>query len=176
MAYKQKGWSAFTKDEKLMNEWAKLGRKEAAKSGDYTPQTVQPVKEAHPQSLKPKKETFETGAKKDTRKILNATGKLANEFIGEKYGKPGKRFPKRKEDSPMKKMDPPETQAKIKKMILSGLDKGKSDKEIMKKINSMASGDIEYTYNRDLKKVKTRKMKTGGMGFEGESETDPDKG
>ena len=78
--------------------------------------------------------------------------------------------------SAFQKLDPPETQAKIKKMILSGLDKGKSDKDIMKKINSMSSGDIEYTYNRDKRKVKTRRIKTGGMGFEGELETDPDKG
>lgn len=47
--------SAMKKDEKLMNQFAKLGRKEAAKSGNYKPQTVQPVKEARPQSLKPKK-------------------------------------------------------------------------------------------------------------------------
>ena len=78
--------------------------------------------------------------------------------------------------SHMYKLDPPETQTKIKKMILSGIDKGKSDKEIMKNINSMSSGDIEYTYNRDKKQVKTRKINTGGMGFEGEEETDPDKG
>ena len=77
MAFKMKGWSAFTKktDEKLMNEWAKLGRKEAAKSGDYTPQTVQPVKEAHPQSLKPKKEKMLTGAAEGAAEFIKGNRK-----------------------------------------------------------------------------------------------------
>lgn len=77
--------------------------------------------------------------------------------------------------SPKKKLkaDPPETQAKIKKMILSGIEKGKDDRDIMKKINSMSSGNVEYTYNRNTKKVKVRKK--GSSGFEGELETDPDK-
>ena len=78
--------------------------------------------------------------------------------------------------SPKKKLkaDPPETQAKIKKMIVSGIEKGMDDRDIMKKIRSMTDGSKEYTYNRKTKEV--RVYPKGRSGFEGELETDPDKG
>ena len=90
MAFKMKGWSAFTKktdkklmtgaaegaaeaaSEKLMNKWAKLGRKEASESGNYIPQTKQPVKEARPQSLKPKKEKMLTGAAEGAAEFMSS--------------------------------------------------------------------------------------------------------
>ena len=76
--------------------------------------------------------------------------------------------------SAMRKLDPPETQAKIKKMIVSGIEKGMDDRDIMKKIRSMTDGSKEYTYNRKTKEVKV--YPKGRSGFEGELETDPDKG
>ena len=76
--------------------------------------------------------------------------------------------------SAFQKMDPPETQAKIKKMIVSGIEKGMDDRDIMKKIRSMTDGSKEYTYNRKTKEV--RVYPKGRSGFEGELETDPDKG
>jgi hypothetical protein len=81
---------------------------------------------------------------------------------------------KLKKASAMKKMDPPAKQAKIKKMIIAGIEKGKDDRDILKKINSMSDGSVEYTYNRKTKQVKVRPK--GASGFEGELETDPDKG
>tara|TARA_R100000030_G_C3238794_1_gene120114 strand:- start:677 stop:1237 length:561 start_codon:yes stop_codon:yes gene_type:complete len=79
-----------------------------------------------------------------------------------------------KKSSAMKKLDPPAKQAKIKKMIIAGIEKGKDDRDILKKINSMSDGNVEYTYNRKTKQVKVRPK--GASGFEGELETDPDKG
>ena len=78
--------------------------------------------------------------------------------------------------SPKKKLKaaPPETQAKIKKMIVCGIEKGMDDRDIMKKIRSMTDGSKEYTYNRKTKEV--RVYPKGRSGFEGELETDPDKG
>jgi hypothetical protein len=76
--------------------------------------------------------------------------------------------------SAMRKLDPPKTQAKIKKMIVSGIEKGMDDRDIMKKIRSMTDGSKEYTYNRKTKEV--RVYPKGRSGFEGELETDPDKG
>ena len=80
----------------------------------------------------------------------------------------------KKKKSAMKKMDPPATQAKIKKMIVAGIEKGMDDRDIMKKIRSMTDGSKEYTYNRKTKEV--RVYPKGRSGFEGELETDPDKG
>ena len=79
-----------------------------------------------------------------------------------------------KKSSAMKKIDPPAKQAKIKKMIIAGIEKGKDDRDILSKINQMSDGNVEYTYNRKTKQVKVRKK--GASGFEGELETDPDKG
>jgi len=76
--------------------------------------------------------------------------------------------------SPMKKMDPPKTQAKIKKMIVSGIEKNMDDRDIRNKINKMSSGNLDYTYDRKTKKVTIKKGNT--TGFEGMNETDPDKG
>ena len=76
--------------------------------------------------------------------------------------------------SPMKKMDPPATQAKIKKMIIAGIEKNMDDRDIRNKINQMSDGSLDYTYNRKTKKVTIKKG--GSTGFEGFDETDPDKG
>ena len=72
------------------------------------------------------------------------------------------------------KADPPKTQDKIKKMIISGIDKGMDDRDILKKVREMSDGNVEYTYNRKTKQVKV--YPKGRSGFEGELETDPDKG
>ena len=72
------------------------------------------------------------------------------------------------------KADPPKTQDKIKKMIISGIEKGMDDRDILKKVREMSDGSKEYTYNRKTKEV--RVYPKGRSGFEGELETDPDKG
>ena len=72
------------------------------------------------------------------------------------------------------KADPPKTQDKIKKMIVSGIDKGMDDRDIRAKINQMSDGSLDYTYDRKTKKVTIKKG--GSTGFEGFDETDPDKG
>jgi len=82
--------------------------------------------------------------------------------------------PKKMKKSPMKKMDPPATQAKIKKMIIAGIEKGKDDRDIRAKIDQMSDGSLDYVYNRKTKKVTIKKG--GSTGFEGFDETDPDKG
>jgi len=82
--------------------------------------------------------------------------------------------PNKMKKSPMKKMDPPAKQAKIKKMIIAGIEKGMDDRDILKKVREMSDGNVEYTYNRKTKKVKV--YPKGHSGFEGELETDPDKG
>ena len=76
--------------------------------------------------------------------------------------------------SAFQKLDPPKTQAKIKKMIVSGIEKNMDDRDIRDKINKMSSGKFDYTYDRKTKKVTIKKGNT--TGFEGMSETDPDKG
>ena len=76
--------------------------------------------------------------------------------------------------SAFQKMDPPETQAKIKKMIIAGIEKNMDDRDIRNKINQMSDGSLDYTYNRKTKKVTIKKG--GSTGFEGFDETDPDKG
>ena len=79
-----------------------------------------------------------------------------------------------KKSSAMKKIDPPATQAKIKKMIIAGIEKGKDDRDIRAKIDQMSDGSLDYVYNRKTKKVTIKKG--GSTGFEGFDETDPDKG
>lgn len=58
--------------------------------------------------------------------------------------------------SHMYKMDPPEQQEKIIKMIQTGIQKDKSDKEIMKKINKMSDGKNTYEYNRKTGEVQVK--------------------
>ena len=153
--------------------------KDPMKAMHASPKKAMSPKKKMTADLKATSEATGMNRKRVKARKIKDTTKKAN------YVNPGKarkfkdlRESPKKAMSPKKKLkaDPPETQAKIKKMILSGIEKNKSDKEIMKKINSMSSGDIEYTYNRDKKQVKTRRIRTGGMGFEGEQETDPDKG
>jgi len=80
--------------------------------------------------------------------------------------------------TPMYKADPPDTQKKIITMIKSGIEKDIPNEEIDKKIDNMSSGNVNYKYDRKTKEVKVvdNPNKTDGMGFEGEDETDPDKG
>ena len=55
-----------------------------------------------------------------------------------------------------KQMDPPEQQEKIIKMIQTGIQKGKSDKEIMKKSHKMSDGKNTYEWNRKTGEVQVR--------------------
>ena len=103
---------------------------------------------------------------------LNKDGKITKADV--LMGRGVIKSPNKMKKSPMKKMDPPAKQAKIKKMIIAGIEKGMDDRDIMKKIRSMTDGSKEYTYNRKTKEV--RVYPKGRSGFEGELETDPDKG
>lgn len=62
----------------------------------------------------------------------------------------------KKDESPMYKMDPPKRQEEIIKMIQTGIQKDKSDKEIMKKIHKMSDGKNTYEYNRKTGEVQVR--------------------
>ena len=55
--------------------------------------------------------------------------------------------------SAFQKADPPEQQEKITKMIQSGIQKNKSDKDINKKIKKMSDGKNTYKYNRKTGEV-----------------------
>ena len=103
---------------------------------------------------------------------LNKDGKITQADV--LMGRGVIKSPNKMKKSPMKKMDPPAKQAKIKKMIIAGIEKGKDDRDILKKVREMSDGSVEYTYNRKTKKVKV--YPKGHSGFEGELETDPDKG
>ena len=59
----------------------------------------------------------------------------------------------KKDESPMYKMDPPKRQEEITKMIQSGIQKNKTDKEIDKKIKKMSDGKNTYKYNRKTGEV-----------------------
>jgi hypothetical protein len=164
---KDKAKKAMSPKKKMTDDKDKL--KSKIKRGEFTTTRKTPIGggEKYAELMKRMRE-----AAKEKRKKGEQQQKGKKVYVG---GQPFGVSPK-KAMSPKKKLkaDPPETQAKIKKMIISGIEKGKDDRDIMKKINSMSSGNVEYTYNRNTKKVKVRKK--GASGFEGELETDPDKG
>ena len=139
--------------------------------------------------MKEKEIDPDTGGTVTYKRKYNKDGSLKKYKIRDPKAKAGEKYSKFKKDKQgnikegehhpsgvfkMKKMDPPATQAKIKKMIISGIEKGKDDRDIISKINSMSDGSLDYTYNRKTKKVTIKKG--GSTGFEGELETDPDKG
>ena len=144
--------------------------------------------------IKEKEIDPETGGTIRYKKKYRKSGELKKYKIRDPKGKVGEKYSKFKKDkagnikdgehhpsglfkmkkSPMKKMDPPATQAKIKKMIIAGIEKNMDDRDIRNKINQMSDGSLDYTYNRKTKKVTIKKG--GSTGFEGFDETDPDKG
>ena len=76
--------------------------------------------------------------------------------------------------SALKKVDPPEMQEKIIKMIQSGIQKNKSDKEIMKKIKKMSDGKNTYKYNRKTGEVNvTGEHPREGKGTENQGDYEP---
>ena len=125
-----------------------------------------------PKPPKPLKSPEKSPNKKKKFPDLNKDGKITQADI--LMGRGVIKSPNKMKKSPMKKMDPPAKQAKIKKMIIAGIEKGMDDRDILKKVREMSDGNVEYTYNRKTKKVKV--YPKGHSGFEGELETDPDKG
>ena len=199
MAFKMKGFNPGkgTGMEKAAMKMARIAMK---KQKDYIPQTKsrkniksdimpQTVKDnimssigkataenikhlAEQRAFVRKKKLIESPNKKKKFPDLNKDGKITQADI--LMGRGVIKSPNKMKKSPMKKMDPPAKQAKIKKMIIAGIEKGMDDRDILKKVREMSDGNVEYTYNRKTKKVKV--YPKGHSGFEGELETDPDKG
>ena len=199
MAFKMKGFNPGkgTGMEKAAMKMARIAMK---KQKDYIPQTKsrkniksdimpQTVKDnimssigkataenikhlAEQRAFVRKKKLIESPNKKKRFPDLNKDGKITKADI--LMGRGVIKSPNKMKKSPMKKMDPPAKQAKIKKMIIAGIEKGMDDRDILKKVREMSDGNVEYTYNRKTKKVKV--YPKGHSGFEGELETDPDKG
>jgi len=172
-------------DEKLMNKFAKLGREESAKSGNYKPQTKQPVKEARPQSLKPEarpkpqggvkpkvpppgvKSKIHSKMRKIDRKLLNPNENRP------KYGsakKAMKESPK-KAMSPKKRMTDEKDKTTIKKYRKSDIrlktppGGGEKYAEMMRRMRESGKGkDSKYKRLKDAtgspKKAMSPKKKT----------------
>jgi len=187
MAFKMKGFNPGkgTGMNKAAMKMAKMAMK---KQKDYIPQTKSRKNiesDITPQSIKKDKgklakiEHRRTIIRKkkspNTKKKfpdLNKDGKITQADV--LMGRGVIKSPNKMKKSPMKKMDSPATQAKIKKMIIAGIEKGMDDRDIRNKINQMSDGSLDYIYNRKTKKVTIKKG--GSTGFEGFDETDPDKG
>ena len=65
---------------------------------------------------------------------------------------------KQKGFSPFTKMDPPEKANEIKNFIKDNMNK-LSDKELMKKVNSMSDGKTEYNWNPETGEVQSHTKK-----------------
>tara|TARA_R100000231_G_scaffold42709_1_gene37290 strand:- start:424 stop:999 length:576 start_codon:yes stop_codon:yes gene_type:complete len=191
MAFKMKGFNPGkgTGMNKAAMKMAKMAMK---KQKDYIPQTKSRKNiesDITPQSIKKdkgklakiehrrtiKRNIINPKKSPNTKKKfpdLNKDGKITQADV--LMGRGVIKSPNKMKKSPMKKMDSPATQAKIKKMIIAGIEKGMDDRDIRNKINQMSDGSLDYIYNRKTKKVTIKKG--GSTGFEGFDETDPDKG
>jgi len=185
MAFKMKGFNPGkgTGMNKAAMKMAKIAMK---KQKDYVPQTKsrkniesditpQSIKKSPGGKIEQRRTIIRKKKSPNTKKKfpdLNKDGKITQADI--LMGRGVIKSPNKMKKSPMKKMDSPATQAKIKKMIIAGIEKGMDDRDIRNKINQMSDGSLDYTYNRKTKKVTIKKG--GSTGFEGFDETDPDKG